>query len=118
MIFSTTTYLHIKEKKETTSIEPETSEERNKTSSKAPGRSEAGFTSDVFFILTVVLGAVTAVLLILLIVQCNVRDDSNTKLKEENEGLMSRDGPLLSTNMNRKAEVMDPYVLCYYTTVE
>ncbi|KAL6466102.1 hypothetical protein MHYP_G00262350 [Metynnis hypsauchen] len=34
------------------------------------------------------------------------------------KGLMSRDGPLLSSYMNKKAEAMDPYVLCYYTTVE
>ncbi|KAL7836186.1 hypothetical protein AOLI_G00274700 [Acnodon oligacanthus] len=80
-----------------------------------------GFTSDVLLMLTVAFGAVTVVLLILLIGQCirkQQRDDSKTKLKEENEGLMSRDGPLLSSNMSEKAGVMDPYVLCYYTTVE
>uniref|UniRef100_A0A3B4D560 Ig-like domain-containing protein n=1 Tax=Pygocentrus nattereri TaxID=42514 RepID=A0A3B4D560_PYGNA len=120
MIFSTTTYLHIKEKKETTSIEPETSEERNKTSSKAPGRSEAGFTSDVFFILTVVLGAVTAVLLILLIVQCNrkQRDDCDAKLKQENEvqdGEAVNYAALHFNKRNKRSEknvtVVDPNVV-------
>uniref|UniRef100_A0AAR2JPC1 Ig-like domain-containing protein n=1 Tax=Pygocentrus nattereri TaxID=42514 RepID=A0AAR2JPC1_PYGNA len=79
MIFSTTTHLLVRE--------------RNQTSSKTEDKSKGGYSSDVFFRLFLVFGAVIVVLLsALLFLLCIIlkyrehrKEDSDPKLKQEKE---------------------------------
>ncbi|KAL6466075.1 hypothetical protein MHYP_G00262080 [Metynnis hypsauchen] len=91
---------------------------------------DVGYKSDVFFMLTVVFGVVTVVQTILMIVQCirkQRREDSNARVKEENEDQDGEAVNYAALHLNKKNKrpeknvtVVDPNVIYspyLYTTI-